>query len=66
VSETHDLRGTLAVIVVGISAMVLGCKGFTLQGLPWSKRRNITGKWAEVLGVICVLIGAAFIWGFAG
>ncbi len=56
-----DIRGTVAVIAVGISAIVLGCKGFTPKGLPWMKGRYITGKRAEVVGVVCMIIGAAFI-----
>jgi hypothetical protein len=56
-----DIEGTVAVIAVGIAAIGLGCKGFTTKGLPWSKRSNITGKPAEVLGAVCMVIGAAFI-----
>lgn len=60
----RDIKGTVAVITVGVGAIGLGCKGFTATGLPWSKRRNITGKPAKLLGVLCMLIGAAFV-GFA-
>ncbi len=56
-----DIKGVVAVIAVGIAAIGLGCKGFTANGLPWNKRRNITGKPAEVLGTLCMVIGAAFI-----
>ena len=65
----HDILGALAVIGVGLAAMGLGCKGFTPTGLPWSKNNNITGKPAEIIGAVCMIIGAAFvcfaIWGFS-
>jgi uncharacterized membrane protein len=56
-----DIRGAIAIILVGISAIGLGCKGFTAKGLPWSKGSYITGKWAEVVGVVCMIIGTAFV-----
>ena len=60
-SEGHDIDGALAAIALGIAAIGLGCKGFTPKGLPWSKRRKITGKLAEILGAISMILGAAFI-----
>jgi uncharacterized membrane protein len=64
-----DIPGALAVIGVGIAAMGLGCKGFTPKGLPFSKTSNITGRPAEIIGAVCMVIGAAFvcfaIWGLS-
>jgi len=57
----HDTDGALAVIAVGIGAIGLGCKGFTAKGLPWSRRHNITGKPAEIVGAIFMIIGAALV-----
>ncbi len=57
----HDINGTVAVVTMGITAIGLGCKGFTPKGLPWSNRHNVTGKPAEIIGVICMIIGAAII-----
>jgi hypothetical protein len=54
-----DTAGPLA--VVGVLAMVLGCKGFTPKGLPFSKQNNITVKPAEIIGTVCMIIGAAFL-----
>jgi hypothetical protein len=61
VTEGSDIKGTVAVIAVGVGAIGLGCKGFTARGLPLSKSCNITGKPAKVIGVLCMLLGAAFI-----
>lgn len=58
---SDDNRGAIGSISLGIAAIGLGCKGFTRKGLPWSKRRNITGMPAEVVGVGCMIIGAAFV-----
>lgn len=55
------IRGALPAIALGIAAIGLGYQGFTPKGLPWSKGRYITGKPGEILGVVCMLIGAAFI-----
>lgn len=41
-------------MVGGIS---LGIKGFSDQGLPLTKGRNITGSGAKVIGVICFVLG---------
>jgi hypothetical protein len=60
VTDGSNIRGAIAAIGIGVGAVGLGCKGFTAKGLPWSKRRNITGRRARVLGVVCMLIGAAF------
>ena len=57
----RDIQGAIAIISLGVGAIGLGCKGFTAQGLPWSKRKNITGKAAEIVGAICMLIGAAIL-----
>ena len=57
----HDIGGTISIITLGIAVIGLGCKGFTPKGLPWSKAHNITGKPAEIVGVGCMMIGAAII-----
>jgi ABC-type phosphate transport system permease subunit len=59
-----DFHGTFSIIALGIAVIGLGCKGFTTKGLPWSKSHNITGKAAEIVGTLCMLLGAALI-GFA-
>ena len=56
-----NISGGIGTISLGIAAIGLGCKGFTPKGLPWSKRRDITGKPAEIVGVVCMIIGAAFV-----
>ncbi len=48
-------------IVIGVLAILLGLKAFTPAGLPLTKDKNLTGTSAKVIGVICCLIGAAFI-----
>jgi hypothetical protein len=59
--KRDNIRGAIGTIGLGIATIGLGCKGFTREGLPWSKRRNITGKPAEIVGVACMVIGAAFV-----
>jgi len=59
--KRDNIRGAIGTIGLGIATIGLGCKGFTRNGLPWSKRHNITGKSADIVGVVCMLIGAAFV-----
>jgi hypothetical protein len=55
------------ILELSFLVLVLGAKGFTRTGIPWSSKRNITGKMAKVLGTLCVaagLIGIGFAyWG---
>ena len=60
-TTNDNIRGAIGTISLGIATIGLGCKGFTRKGLPWSKSRNITGKPAEIVGVVCMIIGAAFV-----
>ena len=60
-TEGPDIGGAIAVIAVGISAIGLGCKAFTPEGLPLSKGHSITGKRAEIIGAVCMIIGAALL-----
>ena len=48
-------------ILIGIGAILLGAKGFTRDGLPFTKKKRLTGAGAKVVGAICLLIGLAFI-----
>lgn len=48
-------------IIIGILAILLGLKGFTPTGLPFTKGKNLTGSTAAIVGVICIVIGAVFI-----
>ncbi len=60
-TQGPDIGGAIAVILMGIAAIGLGCKGFTAKGLPWTKGGYITGKWAEAVGVVCMIIGVALV-----
>ena len=48
-------------ILIGIAAILLGAKGFSKNGLPFTSKKRLTGAGAKVVGVICILIGIAFI-----
>ena len=53
--------GNIIGIAIGVGAIALGAKGFSQSGLPLTKEKNITGGAAKAIGVVCFLIGAAFI-----
>ena len=42
-------------------AILLGIKGFTKSGLPVASTNRITGIPAKVIGIVCILIGLAFL-----
>jgi hypothetical protein len=49
--------------------MVLGAKGFTRAGLPFSSRVNLTGARGRAVGAACLLLGfagVAFAYGASG
>ena len=48
-------------IIVGILAILLGAKAFTPTGLPLTRTKNLTGTTAKVIGVVCILVGLAFL-----
>lgn len=52
------------VLELSFLIVVLGARGFTRRGIPFSAKRNITGKWGRILGGMCLLLGLSGI-GFA-
>jgi hypothetical protein len=48
-------------VLIGIGAIALGAKGFSRGGLPVTGSKRLTGFGAKAVGVICILIGLAFI-----
>ncbi len=55
--------GLIIGIAIGISAILLGMKGFMAEGIPFTNSKRITGTSARVIGVICILIGLGLILG---
>ena len=51
----------IAVLAVSIGLVILGVKGFTKTGIPISKNVALSGTSGKVAGVICILLGLAFI-----
>jgi hypothetical protein len=41
---------------------LLGCKGFTAKGIPWSRQKNITGVLGKILGAGCCLLAVVWFW----
>jgi hypothetical protein len=52
--------GNIIGMVIGIGAFLLGGKGFTSTGLPFTRNKHITGAPAKIIGTICMLVGAIF------
>jgi len=47
--------------VIGIAAILLGVKGFSDEGLPFTSKKRLNGTAGKVTGVVCILIGALFL-----
>ena len=54
--------GAIIGLTIGVAAILLGVKGFTREGIPFTAKTKITGTPAIVIGVVCVLIGLVFAW----
>jgi hypothetical protein len=48
-------------ILIGLLPIGLGIKAFTRDGLPLTRSKNLKGAGAKAIGVICILVGIAFI-----
>jgi uncharacterized membrane protein YidH (DUF202 family) len=48
-------------ILIGLLPIGLGIKAFTRDGLPLTRSKNLKGAGAKTIGVICILVGLAFI-----
>ena len=53
--------GGILAIAIGLGAISLGAKGFGRQGLPFTSNKRLTGTGAKIAGVVCILIGLAFL-----
>ena len=51
----------IGVLLVSIGLVVLGIKGFTASGIPFSKKTTLRGTAGKVVGTLCILAGVAFI-----
>jgi len=45
-------------LIFGPFTLILGLKGFSEAGMPFTKTRKITGKPAKIIGTLCVCSGA--------
>jgi hypothetical protein len=48
-------------ILIGLLPIGLGIKAFTRDGLPLTRSKTLKGAAAKAIGVICILVGVAFI-----
>jgi len=49
--------GAILWSALGTVSVVLGLKGFSRRGLPFSSKKTLTGKPARVVGSLCILFG---------
>jgi hypothetical protein len=48
-------------ILIGLLPIALGIKAFTREGLPLTRSKNLKGAGGKAIGVVCILLGLAFI-----
>ena len=63
--ESPELRNTngesMLGLILGVFVILLGAKAFTPAGIPLTKEKNLTGTTAKIIGVVCILLGVAFL-----
>lgn len=47
----------MVALVLGIVVIALGIKGLSAAGIPLTRQKQLTGHWAKVAGVCCILFG---------
>jgi hypothetical protein len=52
-------------MAIGIVAILLGVKGFTPEGIPFTKKTHIKGTAGIIVGIVCLLLGILFLIGGA-
>jgi hypothetical protein len=48
---------SVVIAAVGVGLITLGIKGFTAEGIAFSKSRTLTGRTARIVGVVCIIFG---------
>jgi len=48
-------------LILGVFTILLGGKAFTPAGIPLTRKRNLRGKTAKLIGAFCILLGLAFM-----
>jgi uncharacterized membrane protein len=51
----------ILLLAVSVGLVVLGVKGFTASGIPFSKNVVLNGTSGKIVGAICIMAGLAFI-----
>jgi hypothetical protein len=49
---------SIVLATVGVAMVFLGAKGFTREGLAFSKTKTLNGKTGRTVGTICIIVGA--------
>jgi len=58
---------SIVVATIGVAMIGLGRKGFTPSGIPFSKKRTLTGRSGKIVGGIAIGFGVLIaVAGFAG
>jgi len=48
----------IVLATVGVGLILLGIKGFSAEGIPWSAEKTLKGNAGRVVGIICILLGS--------
>ncbi len=63
----------IALLLVSIGLIVLGIKGFTASGIPFTSTTTLKGTTGKIVGVACILGGVMLVpvfmlivWAFSG
>ena len=48
----------IVLATVGVGLILLGVKGFSAEGIPWSAEKTLKGSTGRIVGIICILLGS--------
>jgi hypothetical protein len=51
----------IGLLVASVALIILGAKGFTAGGIPFTRSATLIGTRAKVVGALCILGGLALI-----
>ena len=50
--------GPIILATIGVGLVLLGLKGFSAEGIPFSAEKTLKGSTGKTVGIICIILGS--------